>query len=151
MMSAWWNGLSLKSKLQLPIQLLLLVVMIVAQRAILDKYESGILESAREKALVSADGVLNGLNMLMINGIISQEDQRELFIKKMGASNKVNELRVIRNKPVQDQFGPGMPRLIVPPWKVQKPRPPCKKRKASMLCVWSCLSSPRRNSEVPTA
>jgi methyl-accepting chemotaxis protein len=109
MMSAWWNGLSLKSKLQLPIQLLLLVVMIVAQRAILDKYESGILESAREKALVSADGVLNGLNMLMINGIISQEDQRELFIKKMGASNKVNELRVIRNKPVQDQFGPGMP------------------------------------------
>ena len=109
MMNAWWNGLSLKSKLQFPIQLLLLLVMIVAQRAILDKYESGLLESAREKALVSADGVLNGLNMLMINGIISQEDQRSLYIQKMGASDRVNELRVIRNKPVQDQFGPGMP------------------------------------------
>ena len=109
MMNAWWNRLSLKSKLQLPIQLLLLLVMVVAQRAILDKYESGILEGARAKALVSADGVLNGLNMLMVNGIISQEDQRSLYIKKMGASDKVNELRVIRNKPVQDQFGPGMP------------------------------------------
>lgn len=109
MMNAWWSRLSLKSKLQFPIQLLLLVVMVIAQRAILDKYESGLLNDVKEKALVSADGVLNGLNMLMINGIISQEDQRTLYVKKMGASKNVNELRVIRNKPVQDQFGPGMP------------------------------------------
>ena len=108
-MNAWWSKLSLKSKLQIPIQLLLLVVMVVAQRAIFDQYESSVLAEAKAKALVSADGVLNGLNMLMINGIISQEDQRDLYIKKMGASDKVNELRVIRNKPVQDQFGPGMP------------------------------------------
>lgn len=108
-MNVWWSKLSLKSKLQIPIQLLLLVVMVVAQRAIFDQYESGVLADAKAKALVAADGVLNGLNMLMINGIISQEDQRSLYIKKMGASDKVNELRVIRNKPVQDQFGPGMP------------------------------------------
>jgi len=107
-MDTWWNRLSLKSKLQLPIQLTLLIVMLISQRTVLEKYEESVLDSARQKALVSADGVLNGLNMLMINGIISQEDQRALYIKKMGASDKINELRVIRNKPVQDQYGPGM-------------------------------------------
>lgn len=105
----WWNCLSLKNKLQFPIQLILLMVMLLAQRVALDEFENSVLYEAKQKALVSADGVLNGLNMLMINGIISDAEQRALYVKKMGASDKVNELRVIRNKPVQDQFGPGLP------------------------------------------
>ncbi len=108
-MSNWWSRLSLKNKLQLPIQLILLVVMLAAQRVALDQFQNNVLDEARQKALVSADGLLNGLNMLMINGIISQADQRELYVKKMGASDKVLELRVMRNKPVQNQFGPGLP------------------------------------------
>ncbi|GAB1231615.1 methyl-accepting chemotaxis protein [Ferrigenium sp. UT4] len=108
-MNAWWGKLSLKSKLQLPIQLILLVIMVLAQRAALSTFEERVLEDARQKAEVSADGVLNGLNMLMLNGIISDADQRKLYVEKMGASNKVLELRVMRNKPVIDQFGPGMP------------------------------------------
>ena len=108
-MNNWWSNLSLKNKLQIPIQLILLVVMLIAQHVALDNYESSVIKEARQKALVSADGVLNGLNMLMINGIISNADMRILYIKKMGASDKVNELRVIRNKPVQQQFGPGLP------------------------------------------
>ena len=108
-MNKWWSRLSLKSKLQLPTQLILIVVLIFAQRAALDKFEGHVLDGAKQKALVSADGVLNGLNMLMINGIISQEDQRTLYVKKMGASDGVAELRVMRGKAVQDQFGPGMP------------------------------------------
>jgi methyl-accepting chemotaxis protein len=108
-MSNWWAKLSLKNKLQFPIQLILLLSMLVAQRVSMDMFEKRVLEDAREKAVVSADGVLNGLNMLMINGIISNVEQRELFVKKMGASEHVLELRVIRNKPVQDQFGPGLP------------------------------------------
>ena len=83
--------------------------MLVAQRVALDKFEDNVLEEARSKALVSADGVLNGLNMLMINGIISNSEQRALYVQKMGASDRVDELRVIRNKPVQEQFGPGLP------------------------------------------
>ncbi|MBU0622691.1 MAG: methyl-accepting chemotaxis protein [Gammaproteobacteria bacterium] len=108
-MNTWWSKLSLKNKLQFPIQLILLVIMITAQRTAMDKFEVRVLEEARQKAAVSADGVLNGLNMLMLNGIISDADQRTLFVNKMGASDKVQELRVIRNKPVQDQYGPGLP------------------------------------------
>ncbi len=108
-MSTWWGKLSLKNKLQIPIQLILLVIMVMAQRTALNKFEESVLDGAREKAMISADGVLNGLNMLMLNGIISNEEQRKLYVDKMGASDHVTELRVLRNKPVQDQFGPGMP------------------------------------------
>jgi methyl-accepting chemotaxis protein len=108
-MNNWWNNLSLKTKLQIPIQLILLVIMVLAQRSALNTFENRVLEEAKQKAEVSADGVLNGLNMLMLNGIISDADQRKLYVQKMGASKKVAELRVMRNKPVIDQFGPGMP------------------------------------------
>jgi methyl-accepting chemotaxis protein len=108
-MKSWWSKLSLKNKLQIPIQLILLVIMVMAQRAALNSFEARVLEDAREKAVVSADGVLNGLNMLMLNGIISDADQRKLYVDKMGASEHMLELRVIRNKPVQEQFGPGLP------------------------------------------
>ena len=108
-MKNWWSALSLKNKLQIPIQIILLLIMVVVQRWAFNQFEGQVLEAAEQKAMVSADGVINGLNMLMINGIISQEDQRKLFIKKMGSSANVEELRVIRAKQVQDQFGPGLP------------------------------------------
>ena len=131
-MNNWWSKLSLKSKLQLPIQLLLIVVMVIAQRVAMDKFEAYVLMESKVKALVTADGVINGMNMLMINGIISQEDQRALFITKMGKSDRVVELRMIRGKPVQDQFGPGLPseqatddmdRAVLNTGKVQTSRP----------------------------
>jgi methyl-accepting chemotaxis protein len=108
-MNNWWSKLSLKSKLQIPIQLILLVIMVFAQRSALSTFEDQVLDEAKQKAEVSADGVLNGLNMLMLNGIISDADQRKIYVEKMGASNKVVELRVMRNKPVIDQYGPGLP------------------------------------------
>lgn len=107
-MNTWWSRLSLKNKLQIPIQIILLVVMVLAQRTVMNVFEDRVLEDAKAKATVSADGLLNGLNMLMINGIISDAEQRALYVKKMSASDKVLELRVIRNKPVQDQFGRGL-------------------------------------------
>ena len=108
-MKSWWSALSLKNKLQIPIQVILLLIMVIAQRWAFDQFEKRVMEEAKQKAMVSADGVINGLNMLMINGNISQTDQRQLFIKKMGASANVMELRVIRAKQVSDQFGPGLP------------------------------------------
>ena len=105
----WWRRLSLKNKLQIPIQLILLMVMMLAQRVALNEFEQRMLEEARQKAAVSADGVLNGLNMLMLNGIIGDPAQRELYVEKMGASDRMLDLRVIRGKPVQDQYGPGLP------------------------------------------
>ena len=108
-MKNWWRKLPLRTKLQIPIQLILLLILVLAQRIILNKYEERVLDESHQKATLAADGVINGLNMLMINGIISNADQRALYVKKMNESNNVLELRVIRSKSVQDQFGPGLP------------------------------------------
>ncbi len=108
-MAHWWSSLTLRSKLQIPIQLLLLVIMLIVQRTAFEQFEKRVLTEAQGKAEINADGVINGLNMLMLNGLISDVEQRKLYIKKMGSSEKVTELRVIRNKPVQAQFGAGLP------------------------------------------
>ena len=108
-MKNWWTKLSLKNKLQIPIQLIFLVVMILVQRTALDKFENYVIDGTKQKAEISADGLLNGLNMMMEGGIIGDADLRALAVKKMAASDKVMELRVIRAKQVQDQFGPGLP------------------------------------------
>src|SRR5512135_60226 len=106
-MSEWWSNLSIKNKLQIPIQLILLVVLVLAQRWAFDRYEVRVLEDARNRAVIPADGVFNGLNMMMLNGTISDVEQRRLFVKKMAASSNAEELRIVRGKPVQTQFGPG--------------------------------------------
>jgi methyl-accepting chemotaxis protein len=104
-MQAWWNKLSLTYKIQIPIQLVLLIVMVIVQFAVQDMYRNMMIEGARKTATSSADGVLNGLSMMMLNGSISDPAQRQLFEKKMSESSNVLQLRIIRNKPVADQFG----------------------------------------------
>src|SRR5487761_1927620 len=108
-MNNWWSNLSLKNKLQIPIQLVFFAVMLTLQNMALDKFQEYVIDGTKQKALVSADGLLNGLNMMMMGGIISDNELRALEVKKMAASDKVLELRVIRAKQVQDQFGPGLP------------------------------------------
>ena len=108
-MKAWWNSLGIQLKLQIIIQLVLIAVLIPTQLWIEQHYKEEILQAAERRAKISADGVINGMNMLMINGIIKDPESRALYIRKMGASEGVKELRIIRAKQVQDQFGPGLP------------------------------------------
>ena len=106
-MSEWWSGLSIKNKLQIPIQLILLVVLVFAQRWAFDRYEMRVLEDAKNRAVIPADGVFNGLNMMMLNGSITDVEQRRLFVKKMAVSSKAEELRIIRGRSIETQFGAG--------------------------------------------
>jgi methyl-accepting chemotaxis protein len=100
---------SIAIKVQLAVQVLLLIVSIAAAVSFyqieLKANQRG--EESKIKAL--ADGVINGANMLMLNGIISDVEQRKLFIAKMGTGEDIKSLRLIRNKLVQKQFGEGLP------------------------------------------
>jgi diguanylate cyclase (GGDEF)-like protein len=83
--------------------------LIPSQMWIEQHFKENILAAAESRARVSADGVINGMNMLMIKGFIKDPESRELYIRKMAASEGVKELRIIRAKQVQDQYGPGLP------------------------------------------
>lgn len=108
-MKNWWQSLGIGIKLNIPIQVMLVVALSFAHFWIMAHIKEEILDGAERRATVSADGIINGMNMLMVTGMISDPDNRRLFIKKMSASEHVKELRIIRAQQVQDQFGPGLP------------------------------------------
>lgn len=96
-------------KIQLAVQPILLLVSIAVATSFYGAEEASLRHGEQNKIEFLADGVINGANMLMINGIISDVEQRKLFIKKMGSSDDIHSLRLIRNKLVQAQFGKGLP------------------------------------------
>jgi len=109
-----WNKLTLQIKLQILIQGILIVILVAAQHWISLQFENQTLNAANERAQAVADGAINGLNTLMItkageDEIISNKASRALFIQKMGASDGVKELRIIRSKGIAEDFGEGLP------------------------------------------
>lgn len=108
-MRNWWQSLSIGIKLNIPIQAMLLLVLSFAHFWVMAHIKAEILDGAQRRASVSADGVINGMNMLMLTGKISEPENRRLLIRKMGSSDHIKELRIIRAQQVQDQFGPGLP------------------------------------------
>jgi methyl-accepting chemotaxis protein len=100
---------SIALKTQIAVQSLLLLVSIAGGYSFYNAERAAHLRGEEDKIYALADGVINGANMLMLNGIISNVDQRRLFIKKMGSSDHIKSLRLIRNKLVQAQFGQGLP------------------------------------------
>ena len=96
-------------KVELAVQSLLLILSVTCAVAFYSAQNDNIKHGQEEKIKSLADGVINGANMLMLNGIIGDVDQRKLFINKMGSSDNIKSLRIIRNKLVQAQFGKGLP------------------------------------------
>jgi diguanylate cyclase (GGDEF)-like protein/PAS domain S-box-containing protein len=108
-MKNWWKSLSIATKLNIPIQLILVIALSFAHVWEIEHIKEDALNEVERRALVSADGIINGMNMMMVTGMISNPENRLVFIKKMGASENVKELRIVRARQVQDQFGPGLP------------------------------------------
>ena len=107
-----WGRIGLQLRLQILIQGFLLVILLFAQLWVYSQLEGQIMDAAQERTAVVADGVINGLNTLMVTKIGSQDvisdvAARATFVEKMAASEKVRELRVYRSKGVIDEFGVG--------------------------------------------
>ncbi len=105
----WWHSLGIQIKMHLLIQTCLLVIMLIAQKWILKHFEGQITQATESRAIEAADGVINGMNMLMLTGKIQDPANRMLFITKMGSSKGIESLRIIRAEQVKKQFGPGLP------------------------------------------
>jgi methyl-accepting chemotaxis protein len=113
-LAASWTGTGLQFKLQLLIQGFLFVVLLAAQNWFARQLEERVLAAANDRAVAMTDGVINSLNTLMVTkvgqqDVISDGQARALFIRKMGFSDGLKELRVIRGKGTSDEFGPGLP------------------------------------------
>jgi methyl-accepting chemotaxis protein len=105
----WWDRVGLQLKLQLLIQGFLIVVLVLAQHWLSSQFERQVLKAAEERTMAVADGAINGLNTMMVTKMtIMDAEARELFIRKMGTSDDIKELRIVRGPGVVDQFGAGL-------------------------------------------
>ena len=112
--SGWWSKLGLQVKLQILIQGSLILLLVAAQVWILNHFERQLLNAAEDRAKVVADGVINGLNIMMVikagdSEVISNKDSRRMFLQKMAASEGVKEMRAFRDKQLDTEFPPALP------------------------------------------
>ena len=108
-----WNRFGLQMKLQILIQGFLIIILLSAQYLLSIQFEQHVLTAAKERTVAVADGAINGLNTLMDTKLggkdaISDLVARALFIEKMGVSEKLLELRVVRGKGTNDEYGDGL-------------------------------------------
>jgi methyl-accepting chemotaxis protein len=111
--STWWSQIGLRLKLQILIQGSLIITLGIAQIWISMRFERQVLNGAEVRAMSVADGAVNGLNTLMVtkigsDDVISNQAARALFIRKMGAADKIKEMRIVRSKAVDDEFAGGL-------------------------------------------
>lgn len=109
MTSSTWKNSWIKWKLPGIALGLLLLLSFISQQFIVNYFETQVESGMKLRATEIADGLINGMNMLMVTGRIKDPENRKLLVQKMEDSKGVIELRIIRAKQVQDQFGPGLP------------------------------------------
>ncbi len=104
-----WHGLGVQEKLHILIQGSLIILFFISMEWVISRFEEQIMTSAEVRADETADGLINGMNMLMLTGAIINPDNRKLLLSKMQQSHGIKELRIIRGKSVNAQFGKGLP------------------------------------------
>ena len=111
-MKKLWSDLSLKNKLQIPVQLILMVILLMGQHFAFNWFEARMQDEVRQKAELSAELAFRSMNALMLNGEIGNKERRRQILDGVMKNPllSVAELRLMRGKPVIDQFGPGMSR-----------------------------------------
>lgn len=105
----WLNVLPLKFKLNLAIQIVMFGMLVISSVQVANEFKTQMIEGGKQRADDIAAEVINGANMLMITGRISETADRQLLIKKISSGNHINSLRFMRADQVVKQFGPGLP------------------------------------------
>jgi len=103
-----WAKVSVQWRLHLLIQLSLIFFFLASQQWVVRQFDDMGINDIKTQANETSDGLINGLNLLMVTGQISDSANRELLVKKMSSSRNIKELRVARAEQVNAQFGPGL-------------------------------------------
>ena len=92
-----------KSKLLLLVTLLLLGLAVATAITVSLKFREYSIQSAVEKAKMTASIVKDGLTAHMVNGMM---DKREYFLHQIAYNDEIKSLWVVRSEKVIKQFGP---------------------------------------------
>lgn len=105
----YWRKFGVQKKMHIAMQGTLILLFILYANWVLGRFEQQIISHAEQRAKETADGLINGMNMLMLTGAISHPANRILLLEKMRQSQGIKELRIVRGASVVAQYGPGLP------------------------------------------
>ena len=100
---------SLAGKLQFLIQMSLVVVLFGGQIFLSSSLHRESKVLAEEKGAQIANEIIDGANLLMVTGQISDVETRKLLIQKVSSGINIKSVRLVRAQPVIDLYGPGLP------------------------------------------
>ncbi|MDO8989097.1 MAG: diguanylate cyclase [Sideroxyarcus sp.] len=108
-----WRATGVQEKLHILIQGAIIILFFLMMEWVLGRFEMQIERAAETRAEETANGLINGMNMLMLTGQISDPENRRMLLSKMSQSRGIVELRIVRGRAVVEQFGPGLPEEAV--------------------------------------
>ena len=108
-LTAQWDKLGVQWRLHLLIQISLAIFFICSLHWVVEKLDAQGVQDAENQAGEVADGLINGLNLLMLTGRISDPENRELLLHKTASGKNIKSLHLLRAEQVSAQYGPGLP------------------------------------------
>lgn len=106
--SNWWYQLGMQARLQIMTQFFVVIVTFAVQFWIQHALEARTYHAAEERGVVIAHALLHGANMMMINGAISDAEQRKIYTERMNQLEGVKSIALLRGTLVDQQYGTGM-------------------------------------------
>ena len=82
-----WRATGVQEKLHILIQGALIILFFIMLQWVLDRFEMQIERSAESRAEETANGLINGMNMMMLTGQISNPENRKMLLNKMSQSH----------------------------------------------------------------
>lgn len=108
-LSSWFSNLGLKNKIQVIVQPITFLVLTGVTILVYNKIHESVLVDAIDKSGSVAMQVIDGANMLMVTGSISDVENRKLLIRKIIEGQHLSSLRLVRTEQVVKQYGAGLP------------------------------------------
>ena len=75
-----WRELGVQKKLHILIQGSLIILFVISMNWVIERFEKQIISHAEQRADETADGLINGMNLLMLTGAISNPLNRQLLL-----------------------------------------------------------------------
>jgi methyl-accepting chemotaxis protein len=104
---AMFQNFRLQTKIQIVVHAATLILFSIATFALYTSIKSMMLESVIHRTEVIANEVIDGANMLMVTGEISNHENLKLLLKKISSAEQVIGVRLMRTEQVIRQYGPG--------------------------------------------
>ncbi|MFA6192613.1 MAG: methyl-accepting chemotaxis protein [Sulfurimonas sp.] len=107
-MPKYFQNLSISTKLQIAIFVILSVMLSSVIFWLQDKNRNNLIEIIEGKGVAIAQSTINGLNMMMLTGAISDVENRKLFYEKTASTDEVKGFYAFRTSHLTPDYGEGL-------------------------------------------